>query len=184
MTHPAAHDAGLSFTSWTERGYVIAALRGDLDIASAPALREQLLSLLRPAASQLIIDLSAVDYADASGLAVLVGTGRRARLLGGFLRLAAQSIAAGSTTTGDQVRVEETAKTAAAVTAGERAKGSGRWPVIAAWTVGKEWRCWFMPVADKTLATSGDGAAKRKNPPSSLARRPVPTRTARPLASA
>jgi anti-anti-sigma factor len=44
-----------------------------------------------PAASHLIIDLSAVEHADASGLAVLVGSRRRARLLGGSLRLAAPS---------------------------------------------------------------------------------------------
>jgi anti-anti-sigma factor len=87
----AAHDAGLSFTSRTNRGgYVIAALSGELGIASAPALREQLIGLLRTA-SHVIIDLSAVEHADASGLAVLVGSGRRARLLGGSLRLAAPS---------------------------------------------------------------------------------------------
>lgn len=74
-----------------ERAHVIISLSGAIDIASAPALREQLLGLLRRAASQLIMDLSAVSYADASGLAVLVGTARRARLLGGFLRLAAPS---------------------------------------------------------------------------------------------
>jgi anti-sigma B factor antagonist len=86
-----ADDASLSLTSRTDRGgYVIAALSGELGIASAPALRDQLLSLLR-AASHLIIDLSAVEHADASGLAVLVGSGRRARLLGGSLRLAAPS---------------------------------------------------------------------------------------------
>jgi anti-sigma B factor antagonist len=91
VTHSAAHEASLSLTSRTDRGgYVIAALRGELDIASAPALRKQLRSLLR-AASQLIIDLSAVEHADASGLAVLVGSGHRAKLLGGSLRLAAPS---------------------------------------------------------------------------------------------
>ncbi len=91
MAHSAAHEASLRFTSPTDRGgYAIAALTGDLGIASAPALREQLRSLLR-AASQLIIDLSAVEHADASGLAVLVGSGHRARLLGGSLRLAAPS---------------------------------------------------------------------------------------------
>ena len=91
MTYSAAHEASLRFTSPTDRGgYAIAALSGDLGIASAPALREQLRSLLR-AASQLIIDLSAVEHADASGLAVLVGSGHRARLLGGSLRLAAPS---------------------------------------------------------------------------------------------
>jgi anti-anti-sigma factor len=91
VTHSAAHDASLRLISRADRGgYVIAALGGEVGIASAPALREQLLSLLR-AASHLIIDLSAVDRADASGLAVLVGSGRRARLLGGSLRLAAPS---------------------------------------------------------------------------------------------
>ena len=91
MTHAAAHEASLSLTSRTDRGgYVIAALSGDLGIASAPALREQLISLLR-AASHLIIDLSAVEHADASGLAALVGSGYRARLLGGWLCLAAPS---------------------------------------------------------------------------------------------
>jgi anti-sigma B factor antagonist len=54
-------------------------------------LREQLLRLLRPGSSRLVIDLSKVSFCDASGLAVLVSTGRRARLLGGFLRLAAVS---------------------------------------------------------------------------------------------
>ena len=91
MAHSAAHEASLRFTSPTDRGgYAIAALSGDLGTASAPALREQLRSLLR-AASQLIIDLSAVEHADAGGLAVLVGSGHRARLLGGSLRLAAPS---------------------------------------------------------------------------------------------
>ena len=90
MTYPAADGVvGLSLSARAERGYVIAALSGELDIASAPALRDQLLGLLTPATSRLIIDLSAVSYADASGLTVLVGTGRRAGLLGGHLRLAA-----------------------------------------------------------------------------------------------
>jgi anti-anti-sigma factor len=92
VTQSAAPDASLRFTSPADRGgYVIAALSGGLGIASAPALREQLVSLLRPAARHLIIDLSAVERADASGLAVLVGSGRRARRLGGSLRLAAPS---------------------------------------------------------------------------------------------
>jgi len=91
VPHSAAHEASLSLTSRADRGgYAIAALSGELGIASAPALREQLLSLLR-SASHLIIDLSAVEHADASGLVVLVGSGRRARLLGGSLRLAAPS---------------------------------------------------------------------------------------------
>lgn len=72
-----------------ERGYLIAALSGRLDSVRAPAVREQLLRLLRPAASKLVLDLTLVSDIDVAGLAVLVGTERRARLLGGSLRLAA-----------------------------------------------------------------------------------------------
>jgi anti-anti-sigma factor len=91
MTHPAAEDAGPSTLTVVAApgGAVIVALGGDLDIASAPAARERLLGLLRPDACRLVIDMSAVRYADASGLAVLVSTQRRAVLLGGALRLAA-----------------------------------------------------------------------------------------------
>lgn len=89
---PAAITApGLAFPAQTAGGITIAGLSGELDIACAPALREQLLGLLRPGASRLVIDMSKVSYCDARGLAVLIGTGRRARLLGGFLRLAAVS---------------------------------------------------------------------------------------------
>lgn len=90
-----AADPGLSVSVRSAGDITIAELAGELDIASAPALREQLLGLLRPGSSQLVIDLSKVSFCDASGLAVLVGTGRRAKLLGGFLRLAAVSPMAG-----------------------------------------------------------------------------------------
>jgi anti-sigma B factor antagonist len=72
-----------------DRGYLVAAISGRLDSARAPAVREQLLRLLRPSASQLVLDLTLVSDIDAAGLAVLGGTERRARLLGGSLRLAA-----------------------------------------------------------------------------------------------
>ena len=91
MPHPTAGDISpVVFTAVTGRdGTVVVPLGGDLDIMSAPVVRERLLSLLRPGASRLVIDMSAVRYADASGLAVLVSTQRRAVLLGGTLRLAA-----------------------------------------------------------------------------------------------
>ena len=91
MTHPVAEDIGpVTFTVLTALdGTVIVTIGGDLDISSAPAVRERLLSLLRPGACRLVIDMSAVRYADASGIAVLVSTQRRAVLLGGGLRLAA-----------------------------------------------------------------------------------------------
>ncbi len=81
--------AGLSVSWRTEGSYAVAALGGELDIACAAALRDQLLGLLRLGAGRLVIDLSGLSYCDASGLSVLIVTGRRAELLGGMLRLAA-----------------------------------------------------------------------------------------------
>src|SRR5437764_13374672 len=69
---------GLAFSAPAAGGITIAGLSGELDIVGAPALREQLLGLLRPGSSRLVIDLSKVSHCDASGLAVLIGTGRRA----------------------------------------------------------------------------------------------------------
>jgi anti-sigma B factor antagonist len=92
MTNPATPiRSRLTCSVRTEGGVNVADLAGELDLASAPALREQLLGLLRPGSSGLVLDLSRVSFCDSSGLAVVVGTGRRARLLGGFLRLAAVS---------------------------------------------------------------------------------------------
>jgi anti-anti-sigma factor len=70
-------------------GYTIVTISGEIDIARTPLLREQLLGLLRPGASRLVVDLSGVTFCDASGLAVLVGIARRVGLLDGILRLAA-----------------------------------------------------------------------------------------------
>ena len=83
--------SGLSFSARVENGYVIATLSGELDVACTPVLREQLLAVLMPTGSRLVVDLSKVSFCDASGLAVLVRTSRRAILLGGTLRLVAPS---------------------------------------------------------------------------------------------
>jgi anti-sigma B factor antagonist len=68
----------------TRRGDVTVTLRGDLDIAAAPGLRERLRGALEAmtAPHALTIDLSQVTFCDAAGLAVLVGAYRRAQSLG------------------------------------------------------------------------------------------------------
>jgi len=91
MNSGSTANPGLDLSAHTADGITIAELTGELDIAGAPTLRDQLLGLLRPGSSRLVIDLSRVSFCDASGLAVLVNTARRARLLGGSLHLAAVS---------------------------------------------------------------------------------------------
>jgi anti-anti-sigma factor len=88
--------ARLVFSARAQNSYTVATLSGALDLACAPVLREQLLGLLGPHRNRLVIDLSKVSACDASGLAVLVGAGRRARWLGGMLRLAAPTAAVAS----------------------------------------------------------------------------------------
>ncbi|MFF5259868.1 STAS domain-containing protein [Actinomadura viridis] len=67
----------------------IATLEGELDIATAPALLDGLLALLRPGLRLLVLDLSHLWFCDAAGASVLIGVRRRAMLLGIPLRLAA-----------------------------------------------------------------------------------------------
>jgi anti-anti-sigma factor len=73
-------------------GCTIVTISGELDIACAHALREQLLGVLGTQGSRLVADLSGVTFCDASGLSALAAAGRRARLLGGVLCLAAPSV--------------------------------------------------------------------------------------------
>ncbi len=65
------------------RERTVVRLGDGLDLAAAPALREQLIGVLHRGTDLLILDLS---------LAVLIGTQRRARLLGTKMRLLAPSL--------------------------------------------------------------------------------------------
>ncbi len=70
----------------------IGLLRGALDAAAAPAVRERLIGMLHVGPGRLILDLSRVLSCDKAGLAVLIGTQRRARLLGITVCLAAPTL--------------------------------------------------------------------------------------------
>ena len=66
---------GLDLSARTADGVIVADLAGELGVTSAPVLREQLLGLLRPGSSRMVINLSRVSSCDSSGLAVLLGAG-------------------------------------------------------------------------------------------------------------
>jgi len=70
----------------------IISLHVGLDFTVAPALRERLIDVLDRGTDLLILDLSHVPSCDAAGLAVLIGTQRRAGLLGITMRLVAPSL--------------------------------------------------------------------------------------------
>ena len=60
---------------------------GEIDIQSAPQLRDELLQVLRRYGSQLALDLGEVTFLDCAGINVLLATRRRARLEDGWIRV-------------------------------------------------------------------------------------------------
>jgi anti-anti-sigma factor len=78
--------ASLSVLHWP--GLTVARLHGDLDIVTAPALRESLRGILGPGMRLLTVDLSGVGFCDVAGLAMLIGTQRHARAHGIMVQLA------------------------------------------------------------------------------------------------
>lgn len=75
-----------------ERGEAatLVVLRGDLDIVTAPELRECLVKVIDEGA-RVVIDLEAVGFLDSAGLGILVGGLKRARTRGGDLELVSTS---------------------------------------------------------------------------------------------
>jgi anti-sigma B factor antagonist len=67
-----------------ERGVVIAAVTGEIDISTVPRLRERLFELADNGGT-LIVDLNRVTFIDSAGLGALVGAARRADAHGGSL---------------------------------------------------------------------------------------------------
>ena len=74
----------LGITVRDERGVVIAAVTGEIDISTVAQLRERLFELADNGGT-LIVDLNQVTFIDSAGLGALVGTARRAAAHGGSL---------------------------------------------------------------------------------------------------
>lgn len=81
------HRLGLS--TRVESRSVIVAIEGELDIATADDLREHVQQAMDEHGPWLILDLSALDFMDSSGLNVIISTYRSVREAGGALSLAA-----------------------------------------------------------------------------------------------
>ena len=81
----------MSLTVQTEQraGVVVVSVAGELDMATAPQLQDQISDLLERGQTRLVFDLAEVSFCDSTGLSVFVRAKNGADEVGGVVRLAA-----------------------------------------------------------------------------------------------
>ncbi|MBI2706255.1 MAG: STAS domain-containing protein [Actinobacteria bacterium] len=73
----------------TERdGWAVLSVMGELDLATAPQLRQQVVTTVNDGSNRLLLDLTATDFLDSIGLGVIVGALKRVQSTGGSLVIA------------------------------------------------------------------------------------------------
>ena len=77
----------LSMATRPASGFTVLEVAGEIDVYTAPQLRERLIAVVEGGARQVIVDLGRVEFLDSTGLGVLVGALKRLRVVGGELRL-------------------------------------------------------------------------------------------------
>lgn len=77
----------LSLSSRSAGDYTVLQVGGEVDVYTAPRLRERLIQLVDGGARRVIVDLTTVEFLDSTGLGVLVGAHKRLRAAGGSLAL-------------------------------------------------------------------------------------------------
>lgn len=72
-------------------GVATVSVRGEVDVYTAPQLRERLYGVVGDGATRVVLDLSAMTFIDSTGLGVVVGALKRLRESGGDLLLRSPS---------------------------------------------------------------------------------------------
>lgn len=77
----------LTVNSRDENGRTVLQMQGEIDVYTAPVLREHLSEVISEGRNRLVIDMTGVDFLDSTGLGVLVGALKRIRSQDGSLQL-------------------------------------------------------------------------------------------------
>ena len=72
-------------------GLGVIALRGEVDIYTAPKFKEDMLALIEEGAVDIVVDLSQVEFIDSTALGVLIGGIKRLHPFDGHLLLVANT---------------------------------------------------------------------------------------------
>jgi len=77
----------LSLSTRTEGDHTVLEVGGEIDVYTAPKLREQFAQLVEDGRYGIVVDLEKVGFLDSTGLGVLVGGLKKVRSHDGWLRL-------------------------------------------------------------------------------------------------
>ncbi|GAB7040866.1 MULTISPECIES: STAS domain-containing protein [Catenuloplanes] len=77
----------LQLATRTVAGHTVLEVGGEVDVYTAPRLRERLVELIDGGVRGVIVDLGGVEFLDSTGLGVLVGALKRLRPIGGTFGL-------------------------------------------------------------------------------------------------
>jgi anti-sigma B factor antagonist len=77
----------LTLTTREADGKTIVAVGGEIDVYTAPKLRDKLSELVATGSYDLVVDMQEVEFLDSTGLGVLVGGLKKVRAHDGSLRL-------------------------------------------------------------------------------------------------
>jgi anti-sigma B factor antagonist len=77
----------LTLTTREEAGRTVVVVGGEIDVYTAPKLRDKITELVNGGHHDLLVDLEAVEFLDSTGLGVLVGGLKKVRAQDGSMAL-------------------------------------------------------------------------------------------------
>jgi anti-sigma B factor antagonist len=83
--HEGISDIDLTVRSSVVGGWTVLSVEGEVDLYTAPAVREAAIEAMEAGADHLLLDLTEVPFMDSSGLGVIVACLKRLRESGGDL---------------------------------------------------------------------------------------------------